>query len=145
VKYDSSGNVVWANKAGGNYEDVGNSIAVDGSGNCYITGYFSSTSTFGSLTLICQSTVYYDVFVVKYDSSGNVVWAKNAGDAITYEAGNSITIDDIGNSYVTGSFMGSITLGSFTLTNKGSSDIFIVKYDDSGKCGVGQRCWWKRY
>ncbi|MEK7263262.1 MAG: SBBP repeat-containing protein [Bacteroidota bacterium] len=79
VKYDSSGNVLWANCAGGYSADYGNSIATDGNGNCYVTGYFwSPTITFGSVTLI-NANSFSDMFVVKYDSNGNVVWAKRAG------------------------------------------------------------------
>ena len=76
VKYDSSGNVLWANKAGGTSEVL--DISTDHLGNVYMTGNFSSPSiTFGSITLIRKGT--NDAFVVKYNSSGNVMWAKNAG------------------------------------------------------------------
>ena len=133
VKYDGSGNVLWAKNAGGTDYDAGYSIAVDSSGNSYVTGYFNSSSiTFGSTTLTNNGG--YDMCVVKYDGSGNVVWAKNAG-GISSDFGYSIAVDVSGNSYVTGSFSSaSITFGSTTLMNasSGSNDIYVVKYDGSG-------------
>ena len=133
VKYDASGNVVWAKSAGGTSGDYGNGIAVDGSGNSYVTGYFQSSNiTFGTTTLTNASIGTNDIFTVKYDASGNVVWAKSAGGT-SGDAGKGIVVDASGNSYVTGHFLSSsITFGTTTLTNVGSVDIFTVKYDASG-------------
>jgi hypothetical protein len=118
VKYDGSGNVVWAKGAGAASVDRATGIAVDGSGNSYVTGYFYGINiTFGSFILNNAKPGYSDVFVVKYDSSGNVVWAKR-GYGTYNEESTSIAVDDNGNSYVTGWFTSSsITFGSFTLTN----------------------------
>ncbi len=130
VKYDSSGNVVWAKSAGGGFQDVGTSIAVDGSGNSYATGYFGSSSiTFGTTTLTNVTSGYADIFIVKYDAGGNVVWAKSAGGN-NYDESFSIAIDGSGNSYVTGIFASSsTTFGTTTLTNAGGGgwDIFVAK------------------
>ncbi|MEE9411846.1 MAG: SBBP repeat-containing protein, partial [Methylococcales bacterium] len=49
AKYTADGDLVWAKRAGGISFDVGSSLAVDGSGNAYLTGFFSSgIATFGS-------------------------------------------------------------------------------------------------
>src|ERR1035437_9982771 len=62
-----------------NYEE-GTSITTDAFGNVYMVGYFpTSTITFGSTTLINDSSGTRDIFIVKYDQSGNVIWAKSAG------------------------------------------------------------------
>jgi hypothetical protein len=75
-KYDPAGNVVWATTAGGNDYDLANSVAVDKEGNVFITGYFKSpTLTFGSTTLVNAGGFRYDLFLVKYDPAGNVLWA----------------------------------------------------------------------
>lgn len=133
VKYDASGNVVWAKSTGGSDLDEGRSIAVDGNGNSYVTGYFQSSSiSFGSTILTNSSAGTADMFIVKYDASGTVVWAKRAGGS-SIDEGFGIAVDGSGNSYVTG-WLGSssITFGSTTLTNAGNSDMFIVKYNTSG-------------
>jgi len=131
VKYDVNGNVVWAKGAGGAGSDDAQSIAVDGSGNIYITGWFSSpTLTIGSTTLINGGL--RDIFLVKYDANGNIIWAKGAGGTGSEDA-QSITVDGSGNIYVVGWFNSpTFILGTTTLTNTGSIDLFLVKYDANG-------------
>ena len=134
VKYDASGNVLWAQSAGGYESDGANGISTDASGNVYVTGYFQdSTITFGTITLTnVVNYGYRDIFVVKYDASGNVLWAKSAG-GYGVDAGNGISTDAKGNVLVTGSFDSApITFGTTTLTNAGLDDIFVAKYDTSG-------------
>jgi hypothetical protein len=133
VKYDASGNVLWAKSAGGTNSDYANSVAVDASGNIYLAGYFASpTITFGSTTLTNAGS--YNIFLAKYDANGNVLWATSAGGT-TSDFVNSVAVDTSGNPYVAGWFNSSaIIFGSYTLTNMGagSSDMFLVKYDASG-------------
>ncbi|MEO8150374.1 MAG: T9SS type A sorting domain-containing protein [Bacteroidia bacterium] len=133
VKYDASGNVLWAKSAGGNSTDYVRGISTDASGNVLITGSFQSDSiSFGTTTLTNASAGNNDIFVAKYDVSGNVLWAKSAGGSSSDE-GWGIATDVSGNVAITGHFnSSSITLGSTTLTNAGADDIFIIKYDASG-------------
>lgn len=135
VKYNTSGNIVWAKSAGGTNFDKGQSISVDGSGNVYIVGiYYSPTISFGTHTLTNANGA--DIFIVKYDSSGNVVWAKSAGGT-DYDEVNSISTDGNGNVYLTGTFgdhsLVTISFGSVSLTNTGGwLDIYLAKYDTAG-------------
>jgi len=129
AKLDSNGNWLWAKRAGGTDWDEGNSIAVDASSNIYVTGYFSISATFGTTTL--TSSGYDDIFVAKLDSSGNWLWAKHAGSTIS-DAGESITVDSSGNSYITGYFKYSASFGTITLTSSGVKDIFVAKLDSNG-------------
>jgi len=86
AKYDSSGNVLWAKSAGGTSDDFGYHIATDASGNVYLTGYYNSSSiTFGSFTFT-NAGIGDNAFLIKYNSSGNVIWAKNIG-VTGYELG----------------------------------------------------------
>jgi hypothetical protein len=131
VKYDASGNLLWAKSAGGSANDVGQGISVDGTGNIYITGYFESTSmTIGSSTL--SNTGTDNIFIAKYDASGTPVWAKKAG-ASGSDRGNAISTDAAGNSYITGSFTStSCPFGAISLNNSGGLDMFFTKYDAAG-------------
>ena len=129
AKYDTSGNVLWATRAGGAASDFGNGIAVDAAGNSYVTGGYLATANFGPFTL--TSAGEYDIFVVKYDTNGNVLWAQSGGGTLSDE-GPSVAVDAAGNSYVTGSYRDTATFGPVTLTSAGSLDIFVVKYDGSG-------------
>lgn len=133
TKYDINGNILWAKKAGGNLDDYPFSATVDASGNIYITGFFRGSISFDAITLF--SAGFRDLFVVKYDTNGNALWAKRAGGADDDEA-EAIAVDALGQVYITGFFQSpSITFGSTTLTNTTSSyyfDLFIAKYDSSG-------------
>jgi hypothetical protein len=131
VKYDASGNVLWAKSAGGSANDVGQGISVDGAGNVYITGYFESTSmTIGSSTI--SNTGTDNIFIAKYDASGTPVWAKKAG-ASGSDRANGLATDAAGNSYITGSFNSpTCTFGAVGLSNSGGLDMFLTKYDASG-------------
>ncbi|WP_207220062.1 Ig-like domain repeat protein, partial [Emticicia agri] len=118
----------------GTSESVGTGVVVDASGNVYKTGYFKGTVTFGSTTL--ASAGAYDIFIVKYNTSGVVQWAKRAGGTFD-DRGNGIAVSgtDI---YVTGQFMTTANFntpsasGSNELVSAGSTDIFVAKYNDSG-------------
>jgi hypothetical protein len=141
VKYDANGNVLWARSAGGTSGERSYNVATDASGNVFVTGYFhSSTISFGSDTL--KNTGLDDIFVVKYDANGNVLWARSAGGT-DKDFSKSVATDANGNCYVTGPFWSpSIAFGSDTLRNAGYSDIFLVKYDANGnvlwaKSGAG--------
>jgi len=134
VKCDALSNVLWAKSAGGNGNDICNSISVDANGNSYITGSFTSpTITFGNIILTNTSASSNDIFIVKYDALGNVLWAKNIGGT-SDDVGNSIIIDSKSNLYLTGYFTSpTIIFGTSTLTNASTTgDIFIAKYDSSG-------------
>ena len=125
----------WAKSAGGTSNDFGRSVSTDASGNVLVTGYFSSaTLTFGTTTIINAGLA--DIFIVKYDPNGNVLWATSAGGTGS-EGGTGLAIDSSGNALVTGYYQSNtITFGTTTLTNTDSigitSDVFLVRYDVNG-------------
>jgi uncharacterized protein YegP (UPF0339 family) len=130
AKLDKNGNFIWATQAGGTDQDQGLGISADECGNSYITGFFNGAATFGSFTLV--SAGLNDIFVAKLDKNGKFVWATQAGGAGDDE-GLGISVDNCGNSYVTGYFTGTATFGSFTLVSAGLRDIFVAKLDKNGK------------
>lgn len=142
AKLDASGNVLWAKSAGGAQGDGVNSITVDASGNVYITGIFRSRyMRFGSgITLFnpnATSSNFWtntDIYVAKYDASGNPQWAKNTSNSGGgFNEGKSITTDAAGNILVAGTYyLPSIAFGTNTLTGSGAVNLFVVKYDNSG-------------
>lgn len=132
VKYDSTGNVIWAKSAGGMGADVPSSIKTDAIGNIIVVGSFEETVVFGSTILYSKGI--NDVFIVKYDSSGNVIWANSAGSTNTDQA-SSMYIDYSGSIAVVGWYYGgNIVFGSDTLINNTSSsyNMFVAKYDSNG-------------
>lgn len=138
VKYDASGNVIWAKNTGTYTSAYGYDVTADKVGNVYVSGVFvTGTMVFGSTTLNNTSAVGgSDVYLAKYNSSGTVVWANTAGGP-NIETPESISADSLGNVYIIGQYFGSsMSFGSTTLnnsvTNNSSCDIFMAKYDVSG-------------
>ena len=120
---------VWAKRAGGTEPDAASRIAVDANGNSYVTGIFRGTASFGTTELTSSGST--DIFIAKYDATGNVLWAKQAGGK-DIDAGKNIEVDGNGNSYITGEFLGTATFDNITINSSGNYDAFIAKYDPSG-------------
>ncbi|MCX6270792.1 MAG: SBBP repeat-containing protein [Bacteroidetes bacterium] len=133
AKYDAEGNVLWARSAGGTYIDEARGVAVDGSGNAYITGIFNNpTLVFGSTVL--SNAGQDDLFVTMYDANGNIKWAKSAG-GYYYDEVTAIALDALGSIYLTGQFKSNtLIFGPDTLMNTGLWNIFLAK---AGVIGVG--------
>ena len=114
--------------------DQGNDIATDANGNSYVVGAIQTnglnpTAQFGSFILTGHGD--YDWLVVKYDTLGNVLWAKNYGSTAG-DTANSVTLDPAGNLYVTGFFSRTMTVEGVTVTSKGLFDVFLAKFDPNG-------------
>lgn len=134
ARYDTSGNGLWVQQAGGSDDDYGNSIATSPSGNVYVAGIsYSPTLTFGSTTLTNSGApLDNSIFIAKYDPAGNVLWAKGMGGMSEDVMG--ITSDAKKNVYITGRFPQSyMAFGSITLTNPTPyPEIYTAKFDSSG-------------
>ncbi len=125
----------WASGAGSTGGEMVMGTAYDANGYLYTVGWYSSASiTFGSITLTNPGNFTADIFVVKYDPAGNVIWAKSYGGT-DGDLGNGITVDASGNVYITGWYTSAnLTMGSHTVTNTstGNSEIFIAKINSAG-------------
>lgn len=128
AKFDSSGNVVWAKPVGGAGATVtAQKIAVDAFGNVYVIGQFNG----GNLTTPALTKLgTTDSFAIKYDSSGNTVWAKNFGGSGATLYGTAIAVDAVGNVYLAGYFSGTPT--NPALTSIGTLDAYAIKLNASG-------------
>ncbi|MGE0638580.1 MAG: SBBP repeat-containing protein [Bacteroidia bacterium] len=140
AKYNRAGTLLWGKSLGGTYADEGYSITSDKAGNVYMTGWFKNdTVIFGCDTLMqCtiltreQGTDYGDIFIAKYDTEGNPLWAQRAG-GMAKDYGFGITADPSGSIYLSGVFDSNFTsIHGVDLKNAGGSDIFIAKYNATG-------------
>jgi hypothetical protein len=104
-----------------NYSDYVEGIALDGSGNIYLTGY--TTGAFAGYT----NNATYDVFLAKFDASLIEQWTKQWGST-THDFGHGVAVDGNDNIYVTGSAGGSID----GQTAIGDDDIVLTKFNPSG-------------
>jgi hypothetical protein len=121
AKYDTDGNKQWVRLLGTSSWDYGECIAVDSSGNSYVTGYTNEE---------LDEQDYEgegDIFIAKYDTNGNKQWVRLLGTP-SLDRGSCIAVDSGGNSYITGHTAGNLD-GQMKI---GSYDIFIAKYDTDG-------------
>jgi predicted outer membrane repeat protein len=118
-KYSASGSPIWTRQFGTTDQDVGHGVVSDASGNVYVTG-----STDGALQGAFLGI--RDIFIRKYDSSGNHAWTKQIGTA-GHDTGYDIAVDSSGNIYVA-----AIVSGNLGGTHYGLVDVFVAKYNSSG-------------
>ncbi len=134
LKYDASGNEIWARTSVGS--SMSTSIAIDIKGNVCIAGDFWNTFTaFGNDTLREVNYRGYNIFVVKYNAAGSLLWLKGGnqtldGDASLYD----IKTDATGNFYVSGCLSTQLVFGADTLIPYIFSEysLFLIKLDSSG-------------
>ena len=92
---------LWVKAGGGTSGDYGNGVATDKAGNVFVTGSFQGAATFGSTQLTNSGQT--DIFIVKYNTSGTVLWAKKAGGTAADE-GSAVAVNKTGDCFVTGFF-----------------------------------------
>jgi len=136
ARLDTNGNWIWAKSAGGTSSDYGYGVAMDNSGNAYLTGYYYNTGYFGSITLSAYS--YDEAFLAKLDNTGNFVWAKRFYGSY-YQRGRDIDVNANGDIAVTGEFSYRINFadaGGPELVPSYSSQsyyrVWVAKFSNSG-------------
>lgn len=128
-KYDPDGNLLWARSGGGVGEDSARAVAADPNGGVLVAGYFTGQAFFDSATLTAVGTK--DVFLVKYDALGNVVWARSGGSA-GEDFAKGVAVDSDGGVVVTGKLpVGDAVFGGITLTGA-VARTFVARYDNAG-------------
>jgi len=142
AKVNPSGLLLWVKQFGSSASDgsaYGRGITTDKYGNVYITGDFDKNITFGGTTLNTAGIFSAnEAFVVKLDSNGNTIWAKQSTNTDGTQ-GNAILESPCGGCYVTGHFNGtSADLFGVPLPNNGSRRTFVVQLDTNGDPHWGQ-------
>jgi hypothetical protein len=127
--------LIYSTYLGGNDNDFGNGIAVDGSGNAVIVGSTASTNfPTASAFQSARSGSYPDAFVAKMTADGSgFVYSTYLGGTLVDEA-FGIAIDASGAAYVVGSTTSTNfpTLNPYQSTNRGSRDAFVSKFSATG-------------
>ena len=165
AKYDASGWFQWASyigNAGGSgtvsNDEMGRSVAVDGSDNVIITGYYGNGSN-NRQSVIYNSdgsiftpprpfvNVFFgEGFLIKYNNAGFTQWATSIISGIA-DRSNGITTDSINNIYITGICSGNVSIysasdlsgaaPSMVINVTGGQNTFIVKYNPNGSAQWG--------
>jgi hypothetical protein len=119
TKYNSSGTKEWTKQEGSSGDDFAYGVAVDSSDNIYVTGY-TDKKFHGN-----NNSGRFDIFLVKYNSSGTKQWTQQLGTP-TFEEGNGVAVDSSDNIYVSGWTRGKLD------TYAGGDDAIVLKYNSSG-------------
>lgn len=129
IKYDSAGNQQWVARYDGSAhsDDHAAAIAVDGSGDVYVTG-----DSVGLGTL-------YDYATIKYNSAGQQQWAtRYNGPGNDEDGATAIAVDNSGNAYVTGYSRGNFGFNEDYATikyNSAGQQQWVARYDDGSHLG----------
>src|SRR5690554_6980412 len=136
---DALGEVVWVKQfeLGGTTISLSLCITTDATGNVYVAGVFQGEEL-NIDDIILSSTMDEDndsysgdVFAVKLNSSGQVLWAKSYGGTGS-ESASDITVDALGKVYITGHLNGVANFSGNFLVSEGSNDVFVLKTNNAG-------------
>ncbi len=138
-KLDTDGNFKWARTIGGTDRDQCMSVAVDGLGNIYATGFFSETVDFNPAggSDVHTAVSVHDCFLTKYSPGGQRLWTHTWGSHV-YDEAFGVAADPVGGAYVTGNFSGSVnfaTTGFDMHIAAGVRDLFLCSYPPDGNWG----------
>ena len=144
-RLDQNGNFIWAKGCHGNGYDRINSMDIDNSGNIILVGSYTGTTDFdpgiGQFLMSSGnlgSTIGYNSFVLKLNSSGDFIWARNLGSTSQNDLGNGVVVDGNGNVYFSGFFKGTvdfdtgISVFNLSTIQSGRAEIYVSKLDSSG-------------
>ncbi|MEO8189258.1 MAG: SBBP repeat-containing protein [Acidobacteriota bacterium] len=131
--------LAYAGYIGGSDDDHGYGIAVDGSGNAYVTGDTFSDETTFPVTVGPDLTQNFgdDAFVAKVNATGTALAYAGFIGGSGFDTGTAIAVDGLGNAYVTG-YTGSteatfpVTGGPDRTFNGGLNDAFVAKVNSGG-------------
>lgn len=135
MKLDGNGTALWTRTAGGValgsfYKDAAYALALDAHANCYVTGSYNKQITFDTVHL--SSTQTSELFVAKYDSSGEVIWAKTGtGGGIHFV--NSIAATNDGAVTIAGAYFENIAIDGFSVdAGDAESKMFLARLNSNG-------------
>lgn len=126
-------NLVYSTYLGGGYSDTGNAIAVDNTGNGYVTGTTDSTDFPTKDPIQADIGGDEDAFVTKISTNGELVYSTYLGGTMD-DNGEDIEVDSSGNVYI----IGDTSSTNFPVkdviqdSNRGLSDVFVTKINDTG-------------
>lgn len=130
AKWNSAGQLQWAERYGGNTRAVGNGVSIDSNNALVVTGVVGGIGNLGGGPLGGASTTY--AFLAGYRSSdGGHEWSFLIGSSTGTSSGVGVVIDTSGNMFVTGNFFTRTNLGGGDINSAGGNDLFLAKYNSS--------------
>lgn len=133
ARFTGDGKLVWARSYGADREDIAFGVAADAAGNTVTVGWFQGSVDFGAGAMTSKGNK--DVFAIKLDPSGGLVWARTWGDH-DHDQGRAVAVDDKGAAIVVGIFRFTLALTSPPLESVRAEgdripkpDAFVIKLD----------------
>ncbi len=139
IKLSSTGKVIWSKSFGGVKHEGGYaSCALDKNNNVYLTGqFYSDKITLDSIELKNSKERGADVFLIKFNPSGKVIWAKSSQGQNTFDSSTqSCSVDNDGNIIISGIYGGShiaFDKDAVIKNQNNTNKIFITKFSTDGK------------
>ena len=133
VKYSPVGVLLWVRTMRGPGFGAGLGISVDAAGGPYVVGTYTDSILFSNSAMSLSSGTGNgeEIFVARYDTNGNLLWARRAGGPLNDRA-SGVCVRLKGDVYVTGLFGGAAAFSNQSLTSLGSADIFVARYTPNG-------------
>ena len=136
LKMNPQGDVIWALSEGGSMGDNMYALDIDTENNVILTGQFAGAATIGGQAFSSVmnpdlNVPSYDLFVSKYDSNGNPLWAIH-GAAKYEDRGMALGTDTQNNIYLAGQFSDTLQIAGQTFNNVGYNTGFITKLSPNG-------------
>lgn len=145
VKYAPDGQVIWARSGGSVAGESVSAIATDSSGNVYLTGHFgyhiiypttiTDTAFFSEDTIVSNGNI--DIYLAKYDSTGNIVWLNGYGSNYNDDYGLCLAINNSQKLIFSGSFnnAGFIYFGN-SIIDGSLGSMLMIKMDQNANIEI---------
>lgn len=131
AKLSPQGEVLWIAQNFGEPSCLFHEITCDKEGRVWASGMFKGKATLGSETFTTTGDKDSDAFMCHYDTNGKLLWSRvGQGPAVDYGLG--VATDGKGNSFLTGEFTDVFKLGGEELHSRGSTDVYVAKFDVNG-------------
>lgn len=128
LKLNSNSDLEWAKSLGGVNCDYSGGLCLDDDDNVYVSGKFQIELEIGDTLLTSNGD--YDAFIAKFDTNGNLIWAKQIAGAGAESSASLIYHN--GNVYMSGSFSKIAHIDNHYLTSAGKEDSYILKLNTNG-------------
>ena len=131
VKLSPQGDVLWIAQQFGEPSCLFHEITCDAGGRVWASGMFKGKAVLGTETFTTTGDKDSDAFLCHFDTDGKLLWSRvGTGPAIDYGLG--VATDGHGNSFLTGEFTDTFKLGGEELHSRGSTDVYVAKFDVKG-------------
>ncbi len=143
AKFSIHGDLLWVRRGGGSLNDESVDLSISYTGEIFVTGNFRGTAVFShtNSNVLLNSKGESDIFLIKYSSSGAILWARTAGGVEDDMVTSISRFDHIYGFHIAGRFKGTCEFTSptsplsSTLTSAGGFDNFVCKYTSEGELG----------